>query len=304
MSKTLCYFKGEYLEENEIYIHPLSPSTQYGLNVFEGIRGYFDPKDRCFYVLELEKHLNRLFESANKLQLKHKYSIQQIEIIIQKLLKLNQFDEDVYFKTVLLISQKGSWSQILEADLLIVPWKLNRAFDKSKKCLNLSISSWERISSNSMPPSVKTGANYINGRYAFLEAKSKNADLPLFLNNKGNVSESSGSCIVFIKDKTLYTPPLSADILDSITRQFVFEFSKNMLKYNTIIKNLTLEDIRKSDEAFLCGTSIEIFPVGTIDDISFSYGEKTITNKIKNFYFKLVRNETPYTSKFLKKIML
>lgn len=304
MSNTTCYFKGEYLEEDKIYIHPMSPSTQYGLNVFEGIRAYFNKEENCFYVLKLEEHINRLFKSAKKMQLNHKYDLDKIETIIQELFVLNQFNQDVYFKVVFLISGKGSWSGIFNVDLLIVPWKLDRAFNKNKKSLCLFVSKWERISSKSMPPSIKTGANYINSRYAFLEAKSKNADLPLFLNNKGNVSESSGSCIVFVKDKTLYTPPLSADILDSITRQFVFEFSKNMLKYNTIIKNLTLEDIRKSDEVFLCGTSIEIFPVGTIDDISFSYGEKTVTNKIKNFYFKLVRNKTPHTSKFLKKIML
>ena len=36
-----CYFKGEYLLENDVYIHPLSPSTQYGLNVFERYRCLF-----------------------------------------------------------------------------------------------------------------------------------------------------------------------------------------------------------------------------------------------------------------------
>ena len=78
-----------------------------------------------------------------------------------------------------------------------------------------------------MPPSIKVGANYINSRYAFLEAKQNNFDLPLF-KKKGNISESSGACVILIKENKLFTPSSSSDILNSITRQMIFDFSSKI----------------------------------------------------------------------------
>ena len=174
MEKTICFFKENYLKLDDVYIHPLSPSTQYGLNVFEGIRGYFNKKEKRFYILELKKHIERLFNSANTLSLKHEYSLKQIEDVIEQLLIKNKFVSDVYFKIVLLVSNNGSWSQDFCADLFIIPWKSGRAFGDKKESLNMCFTSWERISSKSMPPNVKTGANYINSRYAFKESEKKN----------------------------------------------------------------------------------------------------------------------------------
>ena len=77
------------------------------------------------------------------MQLNHKYDLDKIETIIQELFVLNQFKQDVYFKVVFLISGKGSWSGIFNVDLLIVPWKLDRAFNKNKKSLCLFVSKWE-----------------------------------------------------------------------------------------------------------------------------------------------------------------
>ena len=79
MIKNYCFFKGQYLFEEEIYIHPLSPSTQYGLNVFEGIGAYYNIKNDSFYLLEIEKHLKRLFDSARRIRLNHNLKLVKLK---------------------------------------------------------------------------------------------------------------------------------------------------------------------------------------------------------------------------------
>ena len=126
--------------------------------------------------------------------------------------------------------------------------------------------------------------------------------MPLFLNREGNVSESSGACVFAIQKNKLLTPPLSADILDSITRQMIIKISKKILNIETLEKNITKDSLLESDEVFLCGTSIEIFPVNRIENTTFKVGENTITLKLKNLFFDIVRNKTQYTNLFLKKL--
>ena len=302
MIKNYCFFKGQYLLEEEIYIHPLSPSTQYGLNVFEGIGAYYNIKNDSFYLLEIEKHLKRLFDSARRIRLNHNLKISEIEKAITTLLKKNDFKDDVYIKLVLLVSSKASWSEEANADLLIFTWEKNRASQLKVPALSLLISSWERINEKSMPPSIKSGANYMNSRYAFLEAKDLGYDLPLLINNKGFISESSGSCIISIKDEKLITPSNSSDILDSITKKMVFDFSNKILKLETTEKELTVDELLLSDEVFLCGTSIEIYPIRKINTTTFK--SVTITNKLKDYFFDIVYNRTIYTEKYLKRIQL
>ena len=299
-----CYFKGEYLLEKDVYIHPLSPSTQYGLNVFEGIGAYFDSKTGCYNILEFDKHINRLFESSKRLKLNHKYTINQIEEITKSLIIKNNFETDIYLKLVFLVSKKGSWAEIYDADLLICSWPKQRNFNTHKSTLNLQISSWERINERSMPPSIKAGANYINSRYALLEAKQNNFDLPLFLNQKGNISESSGACVILIKENKLFTPSSSSDILNSITRQMIFDFSSKYLGYEVFEKEISVVELFEADEVLLCGTAIEISSVKTINKVRYNTELNNHTQKLKNYFFEIVYNKTPYSNLYLKKIEL
>ena len=136
-----CYFKDEFLLEKDVYIHPLSPSTQYGLNVFEGIGVYFDFEKGCYNILEFDKHIRRLFESSKKLKLNHKYNISEIEKIIKSLIIKNNFKTDIYLKLVLLVSKKGSWTDIYDADLLVCSWPKLRNSASQKATLIPDVSS-------------------------------------------------------------------------------------------------------------------------------------------------------------------
>jgi len=288
MKEEIIYWnKGEFKIESELSISLLSPTSQFGLNVFEGIRCYKN-KDHML-LFRLNDHIDRLYNSANQIGVRIKESKDELKKIIISLVKKNNFSSDIILRVILYVDQKGSWSQNYDGEILVIPKEYNRAYEK-KKSLNLYLSKWERINENSMPPTIKCGANYINSRLAHLDAVKNGFDTALLINNNGTISESTGACFFGIKNNKLITPPISSSILDSITRKTIIQISKELLNINTEIREVQLEEIELFEEIFLCGTSIEIFPVAKINKKQIGNNEAGIlTSKLQEIYFLLVR---------------
>lgn len=288
MKEEIIYWnKGEFKIESELTISLLSPTSQFGLNVFEGIRCYKN-KDHML-LFRLKDHIDRLYNSANQIGVRIKESKDELKKIIISLIKKNNFSSDIILRVILYVDQKGSWSQNYDGEILVIPKEYNRAYEK-KKSLNLYLSKWERINENSMPPTIKCGANYINSRLAHLDAVKNGFDTALLINNNGTISESTGACFFGIKNNKLITPPISSSILDSITRKTIIQISKELLNINTEIREVKLEEIELFEEIFLCGTSIEIFPVAKINKKQIGNNKAGIlTSKLQEIYFSLVR---------------
>ena len=288
MKEEIIYWnKGEFKIESELTISLLSPTSQFGLNVFEGIRCYKN-KDHML-LFRLKYNIDRLYNSENKIGVRIKESKDELKKIIISLIKKNNFSSDIILRVILYVDQKGSWSQNYDGEILVIPKEYNRAYEK-KKSLNLYLSKWERINENSMPPTIKCGANYINSRLAHLDAVKNGFDTALLINNNGTISESTGACFFGIKNNKLITPPISSSILDSITRKTIIQISKELLNINTEIREVKLEEIELFEEIFLCGTSIEIFPVAKINKKQIGNNKAGIlTSKLQEIYFSLVR---------------
>ena len=74
--------------------------------------------------------------------------------------------------------------------------------------MKASVSTYERIDDRCMPPSVKAGPNCLNNRYAQLEVSANGYDVPIILDRFEKVSESSGACLMLVRDNNLVTPPI------------------------------------------------------------------------------------------------
>ena len=57
--KRYIWFDGNIVDVNEAKINVLSPTAQFGLNVFEGIRCYWNEQKKQLYAFRLNHHLNR-----------------------------------------------------------------------------------------------------------------------------------------------------------------------------------------------------------------------------------------------------
>ena len=155
--------------------------------------------------------------------------------------------------------------------------------DPRTRNYSLHVSSVLRNSELSTPPSIKAGGNYLNSRYAKLEAMERGFDDALIINQKGLLSESTGSCIFFIKGDLVLTPSLDCDILPSITRRRIIALCKNN-QIEIVERHFTLEEVMRSDAVFLCGSMMEIIPVTQIDGHNFETGNSSIYNRIVNLF--------------------
>jgi len=157
--------------------------------------------------------------------------------------------------------------------------------------LKACISSWVRTSDNAIPIRLKCGANYQNGRLATLQAKADGYDTPILLNQRGEIAEGTGATFFMVRRGRLVTPPVTSDILESITRTtLIEEIGPNVLGMDVDVREIDRTEAYVADEAFLCGSGYEITPVVSID--RFPLGQGTvgpITQRLRRAYLDIVR---------------
>ena len=169
-------------------------------------------------------------------------------------------------RVTLFVDGIGSWSSHGPVDMFIAPILKPRNVLTNTSGLKACTSTWRRIDDLSLPPRVKAGANYINGRYAQLEAASNGADLPILLNSNGKVSEGAGACLMIVRNQSIVTPPVNSSILESITRDSLFALAED-LDLTVDIREIDRTELYIADEVFLCGSAAEISPLSRLIDL-------------------------------------
>jgi branched-chain amino acid aminotransferase len=240
-------------------------------------------------VYRLQDHILRLFRSAERLSLPIPHSPAEVIDAVIETINANQINCDCYVRVDVLSTQNGSWHSLEPGTLTISVSRSIKDEKLESRVQSAAITKWKRIDESQMPPSIKAGANYINSRHGYLDVKSAGYDVPIFLNLEGNVAESSGACIMAVIDGQLITPPISAQILESITRDTLITISRN-LEFVAVEKNIHPEELQKASELFLCGTSVEIAPITALDGNPVGNGKPgEITKSMFKSYLNEVR---------------
>ena len=290
-TERVLWLAGRLVPEKDAKIHVLSPTCQYGINVFEGVRCYLSDSGNQLLAFRFKDHLDRLFRSAKILRLSLKYSASEIQSAFIDTIIANGYMEDISVRITFYINELTNWAYKGDCEMMIAPIPMGRAYN-SEIGITACVSSWERISDRSVSPRIKAGANYINSRMAQLEALDNGYDTALFLNREGKVSEAPGSCIFIVRDGALITPPITASILESITRDTVIDIAKDDIGLTTIERDIDRTELYICDEIFLCGTAAEITPIVSVDKIIVGDGKPSeITKSIKQRYFDIVRGK-------------
>ena len=157
---------------------------------------------------------------------------------------------------------------------------------------NCGVSSWNRISDNVMPPRAKAIANYLNSRYVADESSLNGYDFGIILNQQGKVAEISYACVYIIRDGIAITPPVTAGILESITRDVVKHLLERELGIPVVERDVDRTELYVADEAFLCGTGAELQIIGGVD--GYKVGDGTagpIASELEQLYHDIVRGK-------------
>lgn len=298
------WLNGKILHLPDAKIHVLAPTSQFGLNVFEGIRCYWNEEEQQLYAFRLEEHYQRLKRSQKLLQIEDKYSVNEMKQALIDVVTKNDYKEDISVRQTIFVEGFGTWHSQETAGMFVAPipkGKTNPEYNK--KGLRCCVSSWQRINDNSLSPRIKCGANYINSRMAQREALNNGYDTVIFLNHLGTVAEGPGSCFFIVRDGILITPQLTDSVLESITRDTIIKIAREQLHLQVEERSVDRTELYICDEAFLCGSAMEITAVLEVDKYKVGNGKiGEITKKLQKIYLQTVRGQIQEYQKWLTPI--
>lgn len=286
------WFKGEILNVNDAKINILAPTSQFGLNVFEGIPCYWNEDEKQLFAFRLYDHYDRLIRSAKLIQIDCPYTKEELKKAFIDVVIANEYDENLSVRQTLFVDGFGSWGSSDPVNMFVAPIPRGRtSAEYNKKGLNVCVTSWRRISDENLSPRIKCGANYINSRVGQREALRNGYDTCLFLNETGKVSEGPGSCFFMVRNGELITPQLTDSVLESITRDTVIKIAQSK-GYTVVERTIDRTELYTCDEAFLCGSAMEMTPVLSVDRYIIGDGETgKITKNLHMTYLDVVRGK-------------
>lgn len=293
VANRLIWLKGKIINVNDAKINVLAPTSQFGLNVFEGIPCYWNDEIKQLYAFRLDDHYNRLLKSARLLQIDCPFTKEDMKKALIDVVKANEYYENISVRQTLFVDGFGSWGAEGPVEMFVAPIpKGGMSKEYNKKGLNACITSWRRISDVNLSPRIKCGANYINSRVGQREALRNGYDTCIFLNEAGKVSEGPGSCFFMVKDGKLITPQLTDSVLESITRDSVFKIAKEFLGAEVVERSIDRTELYTCDEAFLCGSAMEVTPVVSVDKyVVGNGGAGKITEEIHKIYLDIAKGK-------------
>lgn len=297
------WFKGEILNVNDAKINVLAPTSQFGLNVFEGIPCYWNEEEKQLYAFRLNEHYDRLLRSARLIQLDCPFTKADFTKAFVDVIKANEYDENLAVRQTLFVDGFGSWGSEGPVEMFVAPIPRGKtSAEYNKKGLHCCITSWRRISDETLSPRIKCGANYMNSRVGQREALRNGFDTCIFLNEAGKVSEGPGSCFFMIKNGEVITPKLTDSVLESITRDTVIKIA-NAKGLRVVERSIDRTELYTCDEAFLCGSAMEITPILSVDRYVIGNGETgEITKDLHLMYLDIVRGKVDEFKEWVKPI--
>lgn len=291
--KPFVLMDGALVPWEDATIHVSTHAFLYGTAVFEGVRAYWNERDRRLRIFELDAHSKRLERNARMLGFQDVPSWQTLRDWQLNLLSCNEFHTDVYLRPVIFYGEGGIgvYPKTQKQRSLIMAIPMGSYF--GKPILAVKVSSWVRIPGNVIPPMAKVNGGYVNSYLAAKEARDAGYDDAVLLNSRGYVSEGTGANLFVVKDGVLITPGYSNDILDGVTRNHVFRIAKDLgvpVHERTVARG----ELYAADELFFCGTGVELSPIGRVDHVSIGTGEPgPITKKVQARFAASVRGDLP-----------
>ena len=288
---SVCWLNGMLVNEEQATVSVFDHGLLYGDGVFEGIRFYNN------HAFRLQKHIQRLYQSALAIGLDIPYSKAALEIAINDVILA--FDKPDGYLRLVITRGKGPLgvnpAQCKTPTTFIIADQLSFISEEVQQHgAKLIIASTRRLSPDGLDPRVKS-LNYLNHILARMEANYANADEAILLNAQGHVTEGSTDNIFIVKDKKIFTPAISDGALEGITRDMIFEVTK-FQDLSCMEKTLSPYDLYTADECFLTGTAMELVPVSEIDGRKLPLSPGPMFNKLHKLFKEKIQIEVGLSS--------
>jgi len=286
------WMEGEFVDWDDAKVHILTHSLHYGLGAFEGIRAY-RRADGNTYIFRLAEHIERLFDTCRLLAIKPAFSKQQVADVTCEVLRQNDMQEG-YIRPLVYLGDgpMGVYAHDNPVRTTVVAWHWGAYLGKgaTETGIRVKISAFARHHINVGLPKAKMMGQYTNSSLAKREARVAGYNEAVLLDPNGYVSEGSGENIFIVRRGKLLTPPLSASILEGITRDTVLTLAREE-GITASEEMITRDQLYLADEAFFTGTAAEVTPIREVDDRPIGDGRAPgpVTAKIQKRFFDIVK---------------
>jgi branched-chain amino acid aminotransferase len=277
----------------EATTHVMSHALHYGSSVFEGIRCYRTPSGPA--IFRLTDHNRRLFASAKIYDMPMPYSLEQLNAACREVVSRNAL-EQAYLRPVAYRGLGGfGLSADTPTDVAVAAWQMGAYLGDGvlEQGIDACVSSWQRFAPNTIPAGAKAGGNYLSGQLVAREARRLGFGEGIALASTGLLSEGAGENLFLVFDGALHTTPVSAALLNGITRNTIMMLARDA-GIDVVERDIPREYLYLCDELFMCGTAAEITPIRSVDGRQVGAGKPgPVTRRIQELFFGLFDGTTP-----------
>jgi branched-chain amino acid aminotransferase len=292
----VVWHDGDFIKWNDARVHVMSHVLHYGSSIFEGIRCYSTKRGPA--IFRLREHMQRFLNSAKIYRMDHQWSQDQLCDAAVELVRQSGM-EQCYIRPILFRSLDEAhpafgvnpFPNPLACYIGAWDWGKYLGAEAIEQGVDVCVSTWNRLTPNSMPVMAKSGANYMNSQLIKMEALLNGFAEGIALDDRGYVSEGSGENIFMVAGDMILTPPLSSSILPGITRDSVIQICQEL---GLTVKERTFQRaaLYVADELFFSGTAAEITPIRSVDRITVGKGGRgEVTEKIQTAFFEITKGE-------------
>jgi branched-chain amino acid aminotransferase len=287
-----AWMNGRLVDWKDATIHVASHVIHYGSGVFEGIRSYDSKKGPN--VFRLPEHMRRLIDSCRVYRMDLPYTLEQLSDAVLETIRANNC-KSCYIRPLIYrgYAQLGVNPMPCPVETAVIVWEWDSFLgeDALAKGVDVGVSSWTRIAPNTFPALAKSTANYANSALIKMQATVDGYAEGIALDESGLLSEGSGQNLFLVRDNVVYTPSLTSSILQGITRDTVLTLTRD-LGLEVREQLLPREFLYLADEAFFCGTAVEITPIRTIDKITVGDGRRgPVTAALQERFFGIIKGD-------------
>ena len=286
----VIWYDGKLEPWGDATLHVCSHGLHYASAVFEGERAYGG------VIFELTQHSQRLYDGAKVMDFTIPYSVAEIDQACRDTIRANNLT-DCYVRPIAWrgSEQMGVSAQATKIHLAVAAWDWGSYFpmEERLKGLRLTIAQYRRPDPATAPAKTKAAGLYMICTIEKHRAEREGYADALMLDWRGQIAESTGANIFFVKDGVLHTP-LPDCFLDGITRRTVIGLAKQR-GLKVVERAIMPEEMADFSECFITGTAAEVTPVSEIGPYRFTIGD--ITRTLMDDYSALVHRPKAGTVK-------
>jgi branched-chain amino acid aminotransferase len=297
----LIWLNGEFVAWEDAKVHVLTHGLHYGTGVFEGIRAY--ETDEGTAIFRHDDHLQRLENSAKLYYMDLPYSQEHFRTVTHELIARNGL-KSCYIRPLVWRGYGPMGLNPLDnpVEAMVAVWEWGAYLGDEGKAngVRAKVSSYRRISPDSLIPHSKASGQYLNSVLAKIESVKGGYDEAILLDDKGTVCEGSGENVFVVKDGVIHTPGQTASILDGINRKSVIQIARDR-GYEVVERDIARAELVLADEIFVTGTAAELTPLREVDDIEIG-PPGPITKELQAIFDDALHGRAPQYAEWLDRV--